>query len=74
MDAAYLTLLAKDYGIIPLGETKLRGNYIIQTEAGVKELKKNTADARRIFFENDARNHLHASGFPAEVFKNGKEI
>ena len=68
MDAAYLKLLEKDYGIVPSGFFKQRGNFVVRTAAGAMELKKNTSDPRRIMFENDARNHLMASGFPAETF------
>ena len=45
MDAAYLTLLEKDYGIIPLSFSKQRGNFIVKTEKGTKELKKNIKEA-----------------------------
>lgn len=68
MDAAYLKLLEKDYGMEVLAIFKQRGNYIVQTPSGTKELKKNTSDKKRIFFEHDARNHLADSGFPAETF------
>ena len=68
MDGAYITLLENSYGINALGLFRQRGNYIVQTEKGTKELKKNTSDRKRILFENDARNHLAAKGFPAETF------
>ncbi len=68
MDTAYITLLENSYGLKALSFFRQRGNFIVQTEKGTKELKKNTSDPKRILFENNARNHLAASGFPAETF------